>query len=194
MIETTTYNKKPSKKDGEESLLFLANSMDGPTVPWTVADLTKVNNKLFMTYHVMASGYDYLTPLGCAIGAALPFVPRFASVPRLQAMGNAGLIAGGTGMGLGLFLMGRIASSNPATPWNEEGIQQRVNGLSHNYRVRGMDLGVWLGIAAAGAAMVANGGPVKLGLAHGALGAMQGVALGSAIGSVSAAVVIAATK
>jgi hypothetical protein len=186
----------PANKNTASPLTILARSMDGPSVAWTVADLTKVNNKFFMTYHVMASGYDYLTPLGCAIGAgALPYTSKFSTLTRLQAAGTGGLIGGTAGMGLGFMLMMKIANSkSPKLPWDEDGIQTRVDGISHNYRVRAMDLGVWLGMAAAGATMVYAGGPTKLGLSSGTFGKFQAVALGSAMGSVTANVFISATK
>jgi hypothetical protein len=184
-----------NKGNAVEGPIF-ASSMDGPAVSWTMADLTKVNNKLFLTYHVMTSGYSYLTPLGCAIGAiALPYASKFSNLTRLQAAGTGGLIGGGTGMTLGLLAIGRIASSkNPKLPFDKDGIQMRVDGLSHNYHVRALDLGVWLGIAAAGATLVYAGGPTKLGLSPGTFGNMQAIAFGSAVGSAGANLVFAATK
>jgi hypothetical protein len=189
----------PEKKTNivlPQTTTILAGSMDGPSISWTVADLFKVNNKLFMTYHVTASGCDYLAPLGCAVGAlALPNISRFSNLTRLQAAGTGGLMLGGTGMGLGLIAMINIATSkNPRIPWDDDGIQMRVDGLSHNYRVRALDLGVWLGVAAAGATLVYAGGPTKLGLSPGNFGKMQALALGSAVGSVGANVFISATK
>jgi hypothetical protein len=184
------------KKDNAVEGTILASSMDGPSVSWTMADLTKVNNKLFLTYHVTTSGYSYLTPLGCAIGAAaLPYTSRFSNLTRLQAAGTGGLIGGGTGMALGLMALVGIASSkNPKLPFDADGIQMRVDGLSHNYHVRALDLGVWLGIAAAGATLVYAGGPTKLGLSPRTFGRMQAIALGSAVGSVGANLFSAATK
>ena len=167
------------------------------TVKWTVADLFKVNNKLFMTYHVMGSGYDYLTPVGCLLGAiGLPYTSKFSNLTRLQAAGTGGLIGGGTGMALGLLLMTSIANAKePKIPWNEDGIQMRVDGISHNYKVRAMDLGVWIGVAAAGVGLMAVGGnPTKLGLSAGAFGKLQALSLGSAAGSLGAIGFITATK
>jgi hypothetical protein len=43
-------------------------------------------------------------------------------------------------------------SQEPKFPWDEAGMQSRLDGLSHNYRVRCMDVGVWLGVLAAGVA------------------------------------------
>lgn len=187
---------------GKEALLkkkranLLATSMDGPSVSWTVADLFSVNNRLFMTYHVMGSGYDYLTPLGCAIGAfALPKIERFSNLTKLQAAGTGGLVAGGTGMTLGfLAMVGTAYSTNPRLPWTEDGIQMRVDGLRQNYTVRSMDLGVWLGIGAAGAVVAMKGGPVPLGLSPGVLGVCQAAVLGSGAASLASVAFISATK
>lgn len=169
--------------------------MDGPTVPWTVGDLFMWNKRVFMFYHVTTHGYNYLTPIGCLVGAALPLTSKFSAVPRLQCMGNGGLVGGAAGAMLGLALMRKIANSESAkTPWDDEGIQQRVDGLSHNYMVRSMDLGVWAGIVGAGAALVYAGGPTKLGLAKGALGSMQAVSLGSLAAWAGTMGIIMATK
>jgi hypothetical protein len=171
--------------------------MDGPQVSWTVSDLSKVGgNKTFLVWHVMESGYSYLNPLGCAIGSvALAKTAKFSHLTTLQAAGTGGLMAGGAGMGLGLLAVYNISTmKNPKLPWNEDGIQMRVDGLSHNYRVRALDLGTWIGVAAGCGAVLASGGPTKLGLSAGALGSLQAIALGSAVGSVSAMGVISLTK
>lgn len=175
----------------------LANSMDGPSVSWTVGDLFKFNNKVFLTYHCMGSGYDFLTPVGCLLGATiLPRMSKFSHLTPLQAAGTGGIVAGGAGMGLGLLaLVGTATSKNPKIPWTNDGIQMRVDGLSHNYKVRALDLGVWVGIAAAGGALLYSGGSMqKFGLLPGLPGQLQTVALGSAAGSIGATILIQLTK
>ena len=149
-------------------------------------------------YHCMGSGYDLFTPVGCLVGGAvLPRVSKqFSHLTPLQAAGTAGVVAGGVGMGLGLLaLVGTATSKHPRTPWTEEGIQMRVDGLSHNYKVRALDLGVWVGVAAAGCLMLHSGGSMqKFGLSPGLSGQLQSVALGSAAGSIGAMVLVQLTK
>jgi hypothetical protein len=84
--------------------MMASSSMDGPSVPLAPNDLLKFNTNLFLLYHVMGSGYDYLTPLGCVIGSiAIPaLVPKFKDLTRLQAAGTGAIWAGGAGMSLGL--------------------------------------------------------------------------------------------
>lgn len=174
----------------------LASSMDGPTVPWTVNDIFKFNNQIFIAYHCMGTGYDYFSALGCALGGiVLPNTSKFSHMSRLQAAGMGGAIGGGTGMALGLFaLVGKINAKDPPLPWDSDGIQTRVDGLSHNYRIRAMDLGVWLGILGAGGSVLYAGGPLRLGLSNGPVGYVQAIGIGSAVGSIVANVVIESTK
>ncbi|KAL3790955.1 hypothetical protein HJC23_004937 [Cyclotella cryptica] len=164
-----------------------AKSMDGPKVNWTVADTFRPNPHTAMTYHVMSAGYSAFTPLGAAIGALL-YGAGWRRFPSVWAtMGSTGLVAGGLGLLAGLGGMQSTAKKGEKAkiPWTEEGIQQRVDGLSHNFKVRVIDLSVWSGIGlAAGVLMVA--GPGKLKLSPGVLGALQGVSLGSALGSLGA--------
>lgn len=181
---TVTNNKKKDLMD--------AKTMDGPKIHWAPADVLKprLPPKIFLTYHVMSAGYDHLTPLGSALGAMIgmsPLGPKyFSNYSTLQLAGNSGLIGGCTGMILGLGGLYAVASSggkNPnAPPWTEEGIQMRVDGLSQNFNVRVMDVGVWIGLATAGTVLLAAGGPTKLHLSPGPLGAMQALSLGSAAG------------
>jgi hypothetical protein len=170
--------------------------MDGPSVPFAPNDLFKFNPTLFLIYHCMDSGYNYMTPLGCAIGAfAVPLIPRFKDLTRLQAAGTGANLAGGIGMGLGCLALINIATKKePRLPWDEGGRQNRVDGLSYNYRVRCMDLGVWLGVLSGAAAVAYNGGPTKLGLSSGTLGKLQAIGLGSAAASVLTNVFITVTK
>lgn len=186
--------KKQQRSNQNDSQILLAASMDGPSVYWTVNDLFKFNNKAFMAYHVAFSGYDYLTPLGCMLGAiGLPYTPKFSNLTRLQAAGTGGLIGGGTGMACGLMMMRMVANAKETRegtpPWNEEGIQMRVDGISTNFHVRAVDLGVWIG-ALAGLAY----GPAKLGLSSGTFGKLQALTLGSAAGTIASLALVIATK
>ena len=103
-------------------------------------------------------------------------------------MGSASLAAGGVGMLMGLGGMQSIArkGEKASPPWNEDGIRNRVDGLSHNFKVRVIDLSVWSGIGLAIVALIGIGGPIRMKLSPGALGAMQAVGLGSAMGSMGA--------
>ena len=174
-------------KSKNEPLLD-AKTMDGPTVKWAPNDIFKSRPRLFMAYHVMNSGYNYLTPLGVIIGGVVGLSPLGAKYlgkfTPLQIAGNGGIIAGALGGTLGLGAMYRISNSkNPKIPWTDEGIQQRVDGLSHNFHVRVLDLGVFYGLASAGGIILALGGPAAVGLSAGAFGVLQGLSLGSAVGS-----------
>lgn len=171
----------------ESNELLNPSKMDGPTVPWTVADLFVKNPRVAMAYHVAGAGYDVLTPVGVIAGGLLSFTPLGKNSTPLRMMGTTGLIAGCTGMAVGLLGMSATASkgNEASPPWNEEGIQQRVNGLKHNYKVRVLDKGVWLGIAAAGGLLVVTRSPARLGLYPGMLGIFQALSLGSAVGSVA---------
>jgi hypothetical protein len=71
-------------------------------------------------------------------------------------------------------------------PYNDEGVQQRVNGLSHNFMVRIIDLSCWSGMGIAATALLVAGGPSKLRLCTGALGVAQALSLGSAFGGFGA--------
>jgi hypothetical protein len=180
----------------ENKKALLATSMDGPSVPFAPNDLLKFNNNLFLVYHVMGSGYDYMTPLGCLIGSvAFPLIPKFKDLTRLQAAGTGAICAGGAGMGLGfLAMLNARSKKEPKFPFDEAGMQNRVDGLTHNYRVRCMDLGVWMGVLAAGATLAYKGGPTPLGLSPGTLGQLQAIGLGSAAASILTNVYISVTK
>mmetsp|Transcript_25909 Transcript_25909/g.61003 ORF Transcript_25909/g.61003 Transcript_25909/m.61003 type:complete len:192 (+) Transcript_25909:145-720(+) len=174
--------------ESEEPLLD-AKNMDGPAVKWTIADLFAVNNNLFMTYHVMGAGWDALTPVGSVLGGVLFGTNLYRPYPGLLAsMGTVGFGVGCAGMALGLAKMSHTASQgeNASPPWNKDGVQNRVDGLKHNFMVRVMDLSAWSGMGLAAAAMVGFGGPANLGLAKGSIGVVQGLALGSTLGGFGA--------
>jgi hypothetical protein len=167
--------------------LLNPSKMDGPTVSWTVADLFVKNPKVAMAYHVSSAGYDYMTVVGVAVGGLLSFTPLGKNSTPLSMMATSGLIGGCTGMAAGLMAMQAVSrkGNEASPPWNEDGIQQRVNGLQHNYKVRALDRGVWLGIAATGGLLaVTRTSPLKWGLHSGTLGVLQALSLGSAVGSV----------
>jgi hypothetical protein len=200
----------PPKAETDRLVVFATSSksgsgsgMDGPSVRWTVNDLAAFNNKFYLTYHCMGAGYDFLSPLGCLVGLALPFTKysKFASMSSLQAAGTGGIVAGTAGMALGLAaVVGKAYSSSTSNPeggglpMNDEGIEQRVNGLKHNYIVRSMDRGVWFGVAAMGGAMAYAGGPAKLGFSSGLWGGMQALGVASGVSSVLTMGYVSATK
>jgi hypothetical protein len=79
-------------------------------------------------------------------------------------------------------------------PFDDAGIQNRVDGMCHNYRIRAMDLGVWMGILAAGGVLAYKGCDAStLGLSTGTLGQLQAIGLGSASASVLSMLYISAT-
>lgn len=174
---------------GEEAIPD-AKSMDGPVVKYTVADLFQSSPRLFMTYHVMGTPFNIFNTAGVLLGGVLALTPlrkRFPSA--LALMGTSGMIAGCGGMALGLAKMNMIAGkgdANEPIPWNDEGIQQRVDGISHNFKVRVLDISVWTGIGLATGALFFAGGPAKLGLSGKTLGVLQAMSVGSAIGGLSA--------
>lgn len=194
---TTTTATKQSM-----SGLLDRQTMDGPVVAHTVADLFRSHPRTFMTYHVMSAGYGALTPLGVGTGAILYYTGLYRPLPQSSALTNlatAGLVAGGAGLCLGLYKQQRIARQQVTAPyknklpWTDEGIQQRVDGLSHNFKVRVLDVSVWSGIGLATGVLLLAGGPVALGLSPGLPGVLQGWSLGSAVGSLSALGCIMAT-
>jgi len=149
-----------------------------------------------MTYHVMSAGYDAFTPVGATVGGILYGI-RWRPFPSVLAMmGTGGLIGGSLGMVLGLTTMQKKArqGESASPPWNDEGIQQRVDGLSHNFKVRVLDLSAWAGVGVAAGAMVLAGGPKKFKFSPGILGVMQGLSLGSALGSLGAIGCIFSTR
>lgn len=158
-------------------------------VGWTVADLFP-GQRPFLAYHVAGAGYDVLTPVGVAVGSVLHVTKIYQPYTNiLQTAGTAGLIGGATGILLGTTRLAITAAKGKSAspPWDEEGIQKRVDGLHDNFKVRVMDKSVWMGMGAAAVAMYVAGGPQKCGLSSGYVGIAQGLSLGSAVGSVSAA-------
>lgn len=181
----------------EKSRLLNPKAMDGPVVKNTVADVFKFNNTLFMAYHVMGAGYDLFCPLGVVTGGII-YKGGYRPLGNIwQMMGTSGLIASGVGATFGLCgLMQAISQGENAKkiPWTRDGVQQRVDGLSHNYTVRALDLGVWSGIAIAAGTLALMGGPSKLGLSPGLFGVAQAVSIGSAAGSTVSIACIAYNK
>jgi hypothetical protein len=153
-------------------------------VSWTIADIfNRTSPLLGLTYHCMGTSFDMLTPVGVVMGSAYGLATQQPSL--LLSMANGGLYAGVSGMGLGLLAMGGIAMSGEAAkpPFNKDGIQDRCDRLQKNYVVRTMDRSVWLGLAIGAVGLLAKGSPLGLGLAPGALGVLQGLSLGAAMGS-----------
>ena len=114
---------------GGDDDLMDPSKMDGPSISWTVADLTKFHNGVFLSFHVMGSGASYMSLLGSAVGfAALPLTAKFANLTRLQAAGTGALYGGTAGAGLGFTLMtAKVATGDD---FDKEGMQRRVDGLS----------------------------------------------------------------
>jgi hypothetical protein len=183
--------------DSSDRLLNDVKAMDGPVVKWTIADIFTSNNNLFMTYHVMGAGWDIFAPVGSMLGGALYGAKVYRPQPKLLAsMGEVGFVLGCCGMVLGYTRMKMTAAKGEAAspPWTEDGVQNRVDGLRHNFMVRVLDLSAWSGMGVASAAMVGFGGPTSLGLSTGAVGVIQGLTLGSSLGSLGAIGCLFATK
>jgi hypothetical protein len=175
-----------SKEKGKG--LLNARAMDGPVIKNTVADVFKSNPKVAVTYHVMSTPFSLFNTAGVLLGGGL-YGAGFRPLPSaLAMMGTTGVVAGSLGMVLGLAAMSGIAAKGEAAspPWNQDGIQQRVDGLSHNFKVRVLDLSAWSGMAVAAGALLFAGGPSKLKLSAGPLGVLQALSLGTALGSFGA--------
>jgi hypothetical protein len=161
-------------------------AMDGPVIKFTMADLLKSNPPVFIGYHVMMTPFGIFNTAGVLLGGALygAGVRRLPSA--LAMMGTTGIVTGTAGMALGLSALVSTAQKGEGAepPWNADGIEQRVNGLSHNYKVRALDLGVWCGsILALGTLLVNKGAaPPSWKLSAGRLGLLQSLSLGSFVG------------
>ena len=108
-----------------------------------------------MTYHVMLSGYSALTPIGATAGGLLYTIGLWRRYPSVFAsMGSASLLAGGIGIMIGLNGMSSTArrGEKASPPWNDDGIQTRVDGLSNNFNVRVIDVSCWGCMALSGLA------------------------------------------
>ncbi|CAB9502361.1 expressed unknown protein [Seminavis robusta] len=196
LLNMTTKDADNSVEDA----LLDAKKMDGPTMKWAPNDVFRGKPRAFLTYHVMNHGYAYLTPLGVTLGGVTAMIPPlkkriFPRLTPLQAAGTVGMGAGVCGMALGLGLMYSVSvAKDPKIPFTDDGIQMRVDGLSHNFGVRVMDAGVVGGFTSAGGLMILLGGPTSLGLSAGGMGVLQGLSLGSAVGSIASIGCISANK
>jgi hypothetical protein len=177
-------------------------TMDGPSIPYTVNDLFRSSPKLFLTYHVIGTGCNLFNVMGVLIGSAVfcvgARVPTrligttlmtSSTSPFLVMSSTTGLTLGSLGMVFGAAaIAGKFMQGENCEPipMNDEGIEQRVNGLSHNFMVRLLDISCWSGIGLAGTVLLIAGGPSKLKLCTGTLGVLQALSLGSAIGGVGA--------
>lgn len=158
---------------------------DGPSVDFAPNDLLRRYPRLFMTYHAMGTPWDVFNTAGVVIGGALALTPLRSRFPSALALvGTAGTILGCSGMALGIARLAYTVLADKE--WDDTGIQQRVDKLSRNFKVRVLDLSVWSGLGLAALALVANKGPTSLGLSPSVLGVTQALSLGSALGAVGA--------
>lgn len=166
--------------------------MDGPTIPHTTADLFLGNKYAFLTYHVSSAGFHALGTVGSLLGGAMYGAGLFrggSAINLLSMMGTAGLVGNAAGTALGLTRLAVTAQKGVTAtpiPFNEEGVQQRVDGLQHNFKVRVLDASASTGMILAAVALVLAGGPVKLNLSNGLWGVGQAISLGSTIGVLGA--------
>lgn len=163
---------------------------DGPKIQHTLGDLFRAHPTAFMAYHVSTTPFAIFNTLGVVLGGGLYYGLGLRGGPSvLAAMGTAGSVAGCAGAMLGLWGMAQaVQKGNTATPipWNDVGIQQRVDGLSHNYKVRALDVGLWSGIGLAVGAVLWSRGTILSAwrLNPGSRGVVQAVSLGAALGTV----------
>ena len=181
----TTTSPSPQAVSPEISgttlrLLAASNSkMDGPYVPYAPADAFSGSSIPYLTYHVAQAGFSFISPIGAVIGAIVPSIAK-TRVTRIQSIALGSLIAGGAGALLGVGGLVRTAySDSNKVPWNDEGIQQRVDGLSYNYHVRAVDMGSAIGAGVGLFARTAFIPPT-------ALSVPQAMALGVVLGSIGA--------
>jgi hypothetical protein len=177
--------------------------MDGPRIPFTVHDFFHGNPKLFITYHVVTTSFFLFSTMGSVVGAGLyglglRTIPARLITPAVIASSTStlavitsttGLAFGCLGMVLGVAKFSQIirkGENATPIPYNDEGVQRRVNGLSHNFMVRVVDLSCWSGMGIAATALLIAGGPSKLKLCAGTLGVVQALILGSTLGGLGA--------
>lgn len=174
-----------AKKDNRTPLLN-PKVMDGPVIRSTVADIFLSNPKLYLSYHVMSAGWQIVGPVGVLVGGGIYAIGYRPYTNVYQMMGTASLITGSMGIIMGgMGLRGKAMKGELATPipYNTDGIQQRVDGLRHNYKVRVIDLCAWSGIIGTAGLLIVRGGPQKILFQPGLFGTIQALSLGSAIGS-----------
>jgi hypothetical protein len=195
-------DNNPTTRSSERIGLLDPKTMDGPSIPYTVNDLFRSSPRLFLTYHAVSTGCHVFNTMGVVLGSALYSVGArvpsrligaslmtASTSPFLVMSSTTGLALGSLGMVLGAAaIAGKTMQGENCEPlpMNEEGIQQRVNGLSYNFMVRLLDVSCWSGIGLAATALLITGGPSKLKLCTGTLGVVQALSLGSAIGGVGA--------
>ena len=178
--------------DRKEGDLEDPKNVDGPVMPFCVHDFLVSYPKLFMVHHALETPFQVFNMAGTLLGGVFYGVfRRPATFPSaLAMMGTSGLVLGCCGSMLGLAKLCSIVAqgeNNAPIPWNDDGIQQRVDGIRHNFKVRVLDTSSWGGIVLGGAALaVAAGGPTKLRLSPGLLGVCQALCLGSAFGTMGA--------
>jgi hypothetical protein len=178
-----------SETKEENPSLLDPKRMDGPVIRTTVNDIFQSNPKLYLTYHVVSAGWDLLNPVGVLLGGGIyqtglyrgPFVNIY------QMMGTTGFLTGSIGIIMGGMALRQIAAKGDAAtpiPYNDDGVQQRMDGLRHNYKVRLLDLCAWSGIVGTAGLLVIRGGPAKLlSFQSGLFGTIQALSFGSAMGS-----------
>jgi hypothetical protein len=196
--ETSPLLLLAMSSDPKKKGLLDPKTMDGPVVPVTVHDLLRPFPYLFLTYHVATTGSFLLNTVGVVVGTGLygcgvrhlPWIASAAAPSSWAALsGTTGLALGGVGVVAGLAALAGIAAKGENAspiPFTSDGVQQRADGLKHNFMVRLVDLSCWTGMGLAATAVLVAGGPAKLKLSAGALGVMQALSLGSALGGLGA--------
>lgn len=197
---------------GDKSLLN-PKVMDGPSIRYTMNDIFIASPTMFLSYHCITTGSILFNNMGFLLGSGLYYTGllRTAIPQRLLssivgtttassvsssygiASSTFGLLFGSLGGVLGagaLIMTATKGESATPIPFTRDGIQQRVDGLSHNYMVRTLDLSSWMGIVTTATMVLlmkrkgsSSNLPKILQFSDGALGIMQTISFGSAVGS-----------
>jgi hypothetical protein len=181
-----------NQQQQERQGLLNPHVMDGPTIPFTVADIVYNTSSpaASVTYHVVSNGFVSFTAFGNVLGVAA-YGMGMRKYPLLVTMGTASLGFGAFGSFFGYMGLhfAKQANNPDFPPWDTEGTEMRANGMHHNFRVRLLDAGAWSGIgAAAGTLLLTGWSPARLGYSAGKLGIAQVLSQGCAIGSTLAMV------
>ena len=157
-----------------------SSSSEVLTVNWTVANLFQVDDKLLVVYHAAGTAWDNLVPLGALVGLLAYQGGLYQPYPTaMQSAGHAALYTGLWVMGLGVIKLSLWDVHQPR--FGDMEMEARRLKLDYNKRV--MDQSAWIGCGLAAIVLAIAGGPTPVGLAPNADGVLQGLSLGTVVGS-----------